>query len=753
MPRHLCIHGHFYQPPREDPWLGDILPEDSAAPEPDWNQRITRESYAPLAFARRLDDAGRIADILNCYEWMSFNVGPTLLNWLRRAEPHTYDRMIEADRTSLARWGHGNAMAQVYHHSILPLATARDKRLEIFWARSDFRNHFGRDPEGMWLAECAADVDTLEALAEQGIRFTILSPHQVASVAEKGTENWQHVSGADVPIGVPYDVELPSGNTIAVFFYNAPISQAVAFEQLLDNGETFWKKLSSAAGDGLLTVCTDGETYGHHFTFGEMALAYVLGQTLSGRDDMRLTNYATYLSTHPPTHKVRIISPSAWSCAHGVERWRSDCGCTDGGHPDWSQQWRGPLREALNELRDTVNVYYHERGAKLFHNADMALESYADTLSGGQTRDAYMAQHLLPDLDTAAQHTAWQLLTMQEQMLAAFASCAWFFDELTRIEPINAMTYALRAIDLLEAAGYPDIPAVQERFLTQLEAARSNIPKEGNGRDVFMRHVMPRKESNASLILQAMLRLWAEKRLPCPNIRNTVQWRNVAVSILPTDVVSGSLSGEARIRWHDGPEGPPVQWEWTPPQAGRIRNTHITLSRADGTSTVFTYEDLPRNKRQAIAMRSMEVAHTQRLAAFEEDAANAVALFEPWTEAQNDQPLGYHWKAVSPALAIAYMKHPGLSEAQRNQIARYLTTTGLLKDGGRELINNWLNGRLLRFLEGPDEHLERATQFVERARTLLPHPDLWRVQNALWHKGANTPAARRFAEAIGLRMR
>jgi len=749
MPRHLCIHGHLYQPPREDPWLGDILPEDSAAPAENWNQRITRESYAPLAWARRLDSEGRIADIMNCYEWMSFNVGPTLLSWLEQADPATYARMLQGDKISLARWGHGNAMAQVYHHIIMPLASAQDKNLEIAWARADFKKRFGREPEGMWLAECAADIPTLEELARQGIRFTILAPRQAAFVADINSQEWHPVHDGHVDISVPYAVDLPSGASMAVFFYNGPLSQAVAFERLLQDGETFWQRLSGAAGNGLLTVCTDGETYGHHFTFGEMALAHVLGQAISGRDETRLTNYAAYLKTHPPTRKVRIHEPSSWSCAHGVERWKSNCGCTDGGHPQWNQRWRGPLRDALNLMKQAVDTHFQSAAPALFAHPADALTAYGETLCDRNAREQFAAAHLLPTLTDDDRRTAWQLLAMQDQSLAAFASCAWFFDEISRIEPVNGMTFALRAMELLKSTGGPDM---EQLFAQALSPARSNKPEEGTGEDIFRNHVLPRREGAASIILQAMLRLWAEKRLPCPGIRSTVQWRNVSVVILPTDAVGGSLSGEARIRWFPEPEGAPVQWEWTPPKAGGIRQTSITLPGPEGTHVTHTFEQLPRNKRQAIAMRAMEMANTQRLAAFEEDAANAAALFEPWTEAQHDQPMGHHWKAIAPALAIAYMKHPSLSEAQRRQIARYLTESGLLAAGGRELITAWLTQRLLRFLEGPEDKLERAASFVTRAHTLLSHPDLWTVQNRAWEKGLRGDTMRAFAAVIGFRV-
>ena len=318
MPNFICIHGHFYQPPREDPWMNQIFPEGSAAPFKHWNERICRESYAPLAWARRLDSQGRIIELVNCYEWMSFNFGPTLMAWLERSAADTYERIVEADKKSVERFGHGNAMAQIYHHVIMPLAKDRDKRVEVAWAVADFRARYGREPEGIWLSETAVDSATLEILAEFGFKFTILAPRQASAIAPVGSDDWREVQEHEVDVRRPYLVELESGKTISVFFYNGPISQAVAFEGLLSDGEKYWNKIRDNLGHGLLSVGTDGETYGHHFAFGEMALAYVLDQARSGRDDVELTNYATYLAANPPYEKVRIHEKSSWSCYHGL---------------------------------------------------------------------------------------------------------------------------------------------------------------------------------------------------------------------------------------------------------------------------------------------------------------------------------------------------------------------------------------------------------------------------------------------------
>ncbi|MBU1247700.1 MAG: DUF3536 domain-containing protein, partial [Proteobacteria bacterium] len=377
---YLCIHGHFYQPPREDPWMDLVQPEGTAAPSANWNERIVKESYAPLAWARRLDGEGRITELINCYEWMSFNVGPTLLSWMEQYAPEVYARLLEADRMSVLRFGHGNAMAQVYHHQIMPLASALDKEVEVAWSVTDFKARFGRNPEGMWLAETAVDYETLEVLADYDIRFTILAPNQAKAL--KDGNGWQDAVEHAVDISCPWKVKLPSGRTIAVFFYNGPLSRAVAFENLLKDGEVFWRRVTGAHQGGLTSIGTDGETYGHHYPFGEMALAYVLEMARIGRDDFRLTNYASYLAAHPPTGEVKLHENSSWSCLHGVERWRSNCGCCDGGHAGWHQRWREPLRTGLNVLKESIDEHYFNVGKTLFKDPHNALVSFGMFLCG-----------------------------------------------------------------------------------------------------------------------------------------------------------------------------------------------------------------------------------------------------------------------------------------------------------------------------------------------------------------------------------
>lgn len=492
MSRALCVHGHFYQPPRFDPWLDEVLPEGSAAPEHDWNSRITRECYAPLGVARRLDGTGMISELVNCYAWMSFNFGPTLLRWMERQAPETYARILDGDRQSLERLGHGNALAQVYHHAIMPLATELDKELEVLWAVQDFRTRFGRAPEGMWLAETAVDLPTLSVLADHGIRFTILAPRQAQAVRAPGAPAFLAVTEDNLDITRPYLVGLPQGKSMTVFFYDGALSRAVAFERLLANGENFWSRLAGSFSSGLRSIATDGESYGHHFMFGEMALAYVIEQGRQGRDGLTLTNYGAYLAAHPATYEVRIHENTSWSCVHGLERWKTDCGCSGGGHPDWVQDWRRPLRRCFNYLKYYVDEHFFRRGQSLFPDSAQALREYGLTLCAGEPLEDFLARHCRPGLDTAGRTDACRILHMQRLALACFSSCAWFFDDIARIEPLNALAAARRTLDLLLASGGPD---VEDGFVRTLAEAQSNMREDWDGEAIWRTLVTPGRPS------------------------------------------------------------------------------------------------------------------------------------------------------------------------------------------------------------------------------------------------------------------
>ncbi|HEU5452373.1 MAG TPA: DUF3536 domain-containing protein [Terriglobales bacterium] len=490
MERYLCIHCHFYQPPRENPWLEAVEIQDSAYPYHDWNQRITAECYAPNSAARILDGEGHIVKIVNNYSRISFNFGPTLLSWMEDNTPRTYEAILEADRLSRRRFsGHGSAIAQAYNHMILPLANRRDKHTQALWGIRDFEHRFGRAPEGMWLPETAVDVDSLEVLAELGIKFTILAPHQARQVRKSG-KPWRNVEDAKIDPTRPYLCRLPSGQSINLFFYDGPISRAVAFEKLLSSGEHFANRLLSGFNDRrrwaqLMHIATDGETYGHHHPHGDMALAYALDY-IESRGLARITNYGEFLEKHPPVHEVEIAERTAWSCAHGVGRWMDNCGCNSGGHGGWTQQWRGPLRTALDWLRDDLAQPYEHAAAELLRDPWAARNDYISAVldRGPQTLDGFFARHAPRRLSHDDQVRALKLLEMQRHLMLMYTSCGWFFDELTGLETTQVIQYAARALQLSE-----DIfgDGREQHFVELLSHARSNLPEMGSGADVFQR--------------------------------------------------------------------------------------------------------------------------------------------------------------------------------------------------------------------------------------------------------------------------
>ena len=377
---YICIHNHFYQPPRENPWLEAIELQDSAYPYHDWNERVTAECYAPNSASRVLDNQDRIVEIVNNYSLISYDFGPTLLSWLEEFAPLVYQSVLSADQESRERHaGHGLAISQAYNHIIMPLANARDKRTQVIWGIRDFEHRFGRKPEGMWLPETAVDLETLDILAQQGIKFTILAPRQAKRVRKIGGRAWRDVDGERIDPTMAYRLRLPSRRAINLFFYDGPISRGVAFEGLLNNGERFAQRLLGAFSEErswpeLVHIATDGETYGHHHHHGEMALTYAL-EYIQSRQLADLTNYGEYLAQHPPIHDVEIIENTSWSCVHGVERWRSNCGC-NAGHPGWSQAWRGPLREALDWLRDSLAPRFEEKARGLLKDPWAARDDY-----------------------------------------------------------------------------------------------------------------------------------------------------------------------------------------------------------------------------------------------------------------------------------------------------------------------------------------------------------------------------------------
>jgi alpha-amylase/alpha-mannosidase (GH57 family) len=497
MKKRICIHGHFYQPPRENPWLEAVELQDSAFPYHDWNERITYECYAPNARSRLLDGYGRIDRIVSNYSRMSFNFGPTLLSWLKDQMSDVHEAIVASDRASKERFsGHGSAIAQCYNHMIMPLANARDKQCQVVWGIRDFAFRFGREPEGMWLPETAADDESLDVMAEHGIKFTILSPYQASRVRplHGADEDWQDVGGARVDPSMPYIVRLKSGRSIAVFFYDAPVAQAIAFEKLLGSGERLANRLTSAfdderGHDQIVHVATDGESYGHHFQYGDMALAFAL-HSIEANPDVSLTVYGEHLERFPPTHEVEIHQGSAWSCSHGVGRWKENCGCNSGGHGDWNQRWREPLRNALDKLRDQLAPLYETRAAVFLNSPWEAREEYISVILDRSPENIarFFAKHATHELSENEQVSALRLLEMQRHAMLMYTSCGWFFDELSGIETVQVIQYAARAIQL--AAELTETK-LEEDFLDGLAQAPSNLAENDTGKQIYERYVKP----------------------------------------------------------------------------------------------------------------------------------------------------------------------------------------------------------------------------------------------------------------------
>jgi alpha-amylase/alpha-mannosidase (GH57 family) len=561
-PQHyICVHGHFYQPPRENPWLEAVEVQDSAAPYHDWNERITAECYAPNGASRITNKANEIVRIINNYARISFNFGPTLLSWLADFAPRTYRMIQDADRASAKRYsGHGSAIAQVYNHIIMPLANERDARTQIRWGIADFEHRFGRRPEGMWLAETAVSRAVLDLMAQEGIKFTILAPSQCARVRrlseeeitthaktaaaakksassptrrratdvktpeleaalndtpvdqelpspltnnrEPKTENppsgpWTETPTANVDPTHPYLIHLDEGRTIAVFFYDGPGSRAIAFEGLLNSGEDFARRLleglhedKPATTPQLAHVATDGESYGHHHKHGEMALSYAL-HWIEENDLARLTNYAEFLEKFPPEWEAEVAEDTSWSCAHGIERWRSDCGC-NGGKPGWNQQWRGPLRDALDLLRDKTAPLAEAIAAPLLKNLWAARDAYISVMLDRSPDNIarFFAAHATHELSAAERVTVLELLELERHTQLMYTSCGWFFDEISGIETVQIIAYAGRVLQLAAKLFGAPGAALEEEFLTILAAAKSNVSAVGDGAEVYRRYIL-----------------------------------------------------------------------------------------------------------------------------------------------------------------------------------------------------------------------------------------------------------------------
>lgn len=495
--RFICIHGHFYQPPRENPWLDFVEVEDSAYPYHDWNERITRECYAANSVARVLDAKKEIIEMKNNYKYISFNFGPTLLYWLEKNAPDTYRAILDADKYSMDRNnGHGNAIAQVYSHLIMPLATKKDKITQIKWGIEDFKIRFGRFPEGMWLAETAVDKETLELMAKEGIKFTILSPSQAKKIRAIGTQEWIDVTGEKIDTLKPYIYRIDDKLSIVIFFYNGEISRAIAFGGLLNSGDNFVQALLSAFRKEredyqLVNVATDGESYGHHHKFGEMALSYAIDKIMKNKN-VGIINYGYFLEISPPKYEVEIIENSSWSCAHGVGRWKEDCGCHISNKPGWNQKWREPLRKSLNWLRDELDEIFEREGKRYFKDNWEARNNYIEVILNRtpENIDNFLKKNCIKELNYFEQLEAISLLEMERNRILMFTSCGWFFDDPSGIETVQILKYASRAIELSRCFTTIDL---EQEFVDRLTEIKSNIPEEGTGRDIYFNKVLPSK--------------------------------------------------------------------------------------------------------------------------------------------------------------------------------------------------------------------------------------------------------------------
>jgi len=519
--RTICIHGHFYQPPRENPWLETVEAQESAAPWHDWNERITAECYAPNGAARIVNQQNEIIRILNNYARMSFNFGPTLLSWLEQNAANVHEAIVHADQRSQKRFsGHGSAMAQVYNHVIMPLTSTRDRITQVRWGIADFEYRFGREPEGMWLPETAVDSESLDLLARNGIKFVLLAPHQCARIKslaalapasapaanpkpgaakEPKEPVWVDTPNASVDTTRAYLVRLKEGRTINVFFYDGPRSRAIAFEGLLNSGEGFAQRLKSGFKPDnteaqIVHVATDGESYGHHHKYGEMALAWVLHSLQNSPhtdpSSPHLTNYGEFLEKYPPKFEAQIVEDTSWSCAHGIERWRSDCGCSSG-RPGWNQKWRTPLRAALDELREAVAPLVHEATIRLFKDPDTARNDYIDVVLNRSraSRDTFFQEHALYEFNEEERTRALMLMELERHAMLMYTSCGWFFDDISGIETVQIIAYAGRVLQLASYLFGKRAAGLEKSFVTRLAAAKSNLAEQKDGATVYTRYV------------------------------------------------------------------------------------------------------------------------------------------------------------------------------------------------------------------------------------------------------------------------
>lgn len=718
--RAVCLFGHFYQPPRDHPWLGVVEPETSAAPDRDWNTRITRECYAPNAAARVLDTDNRLRDLVNLYEWTGFDFGPTLLGWLAPHAPEVFAAVRRGDDAGRARSGHGNAWAQAYGHPILPLSHPRDVRTQVRWGQRDFEHRFGRAPEGMWLPEMAVDETALAALAEAGIGLTMLAPHQAARVRPLGAPDtaWEPVTPDTLDVRKLYRVRLPGGTGIDVVFRHAALSHGLAFGELLADGAALAARLRAALGadDGaLLTVAVDGETYGHHHRFGEMALSFAV-RVLREDPDLHLVGPAAFRAAHPPADEVEVVPATSWSCPHGVERWRADCGCRTGGEPGWTQAWRTPLRAAIDWLRDELAVVYQTRAGEVLRDPWGARDRYIDCILEPSRTAAFLAGEAAARLSPAETVQARRALELARNALLMQASCGWFFDELTGIEPVQILRYAARAIELAELLGR----RLEGGFVDRLAPARSDKPGGGSGADVYRRAARGAAATPARVAASgAMLAVLGQPvRVP---------GHELTFSAAP---VAGELDAEVRVTELSTGASTAVRVaaEWAARQAPSCRVGDRT----------FTLADLFGSAREqllgAVVREASAAAHAGRLAAL----ARVRALLDPLLEEETPIPLELGMLLGSEAAeAIA-----SALDDPAHPVPRLRAEAAALRARGVVFPGRWLANRIARALEERLAALPAsagaALDLLDLAEAAGVVPDLGRAQIVafLWWRAA-----------------
>lgn len=773
MEKLICIHGHFYQPPRENPWLESVEVQDSAAPCHDWNERVTLECYAPNATARILDGEGRIAAITSNYSKISFNFGPTLLAWMKQAWPQMHEAILQADKLSQQRFsGHGSALAQVYNHMILPLANNRDRFTQVLWGIRDFESRFGRQPEGMWLSETAAEGPTLETLAELGIKFTILSPFQASRTREIGKRSYRDVDGGRIDPTRPYLVRLRSGRSISVFFYDAPVSQAVAFEKLLTSGERLAHRLMSAFDDRrqwdqLVHIATDGESYGHHHRHGEMALAYAL-RFIEDNNLARLTNYAEYLEKHPPTHEVQIHEKSAWSCTHGVRRWMEDCGCNSGGHPGWNQAWRTPLRNSLDWLRDELATLFEQKAKEFLRDPWQARNDYISVIldRSDSTREKFFSEHWTHPLQDDEKISVLKLMELQRHALLMYTSCGWFFDEISGIESVQVVQYAARSLQLARELFDKDLEA---GFLERFEGAKSNLPEHVNGREIYAKFVKPAMidwpKAAAHYAISSIFEQYGEEthifsfqfedqhrqlfssgktRLAIGRTRVISEITRESQALIYCILYLGEHNLTGGVRYFDSEEG----------YAAILRDVQAAFQRADFPETIRLID---RHFGQAsYSLRSLFKDEQRRilgeiLASTREDLEGRFRLiaerYEPLMKFLQSAgaPLPEGLDAIANSVLQSDIRRQIQSEPLNIERLTSLLHEALARNGGvlnahiSFAVKNRLEQMTQLLADHPDD-IDQMRALQQFAQLVMPLPlglNLWKVQNTYWEMAQN----------------